>query len=134
MFAPFGDPARQTGITMVGLIVLGALLAFWVLIIIKLSPVYMDARAVRAIFEQYQAEYKTVGTEKRKVEDFFSRYFQINAVYDVNPKDIVIEKMKKEVKVSLDYEIRVPFFTDTDYGDLFVLLVFSEEVTVPRQP
>lgn len=134
MFVPTGNPARQKGITMLGLIVLGALLAFWVLIIIKLVPVYMDARSVKSVFLQYEEEYKTVGTEKNKVHGYFSRFFQVNAVYDVNAKDIVVEKSKKEVKVSLDYEVRVPFFMDTAYGDLMVLLVFSEQVTVPRDP
>lgn len=134
MFAPTGNPAHQKGITMLGLIVLGALLAFWVLIIIKLVPVYIDARAVRSVFQQYEQEYKTVGTEKAKVHGYFSRYFQVNAVYGVNVKDIVVEQGKSDVKVSLNYEVRVPFFTETAYGDLMVLAVFSEEVTVPRTP
>lgn len=134
MFVPTSNPARQKGITMLGMLVLGALLGFWVLVIIKLVPVYMDARAVKAVFQQYGEEYKTVGTEKKKVHDYFSRFFQINGVYDVNATDVVVEKGKKEVKVSLDYEIRIPFLTETAYGDLMVLLVFSEQVTVPRKP
>lgn len=132
MQAPYGNPFRQAGITMPGAIVLGALLAFWVLIAIKLLPVYMDARAVREVFKQYEQEHASVGTDKKKVHGYFSRFFQINAIYDVDPKQVAVEKRKKDVRISLDYEVRVPFITDSTYGDLMVLMVFSEEVVVPR--
>ena len=56
------------------------------------------------------------------------------AAYSMELKQVAVEKRKKDVRISLDYEVRVPFISDSTYGDLMVLMVFSEEVVVPRSP
>ncbi|MEJ2681885.1 MAG: DUF4845 domain-containing protein, partial [Gammaproteobacteria bacterium] len=116
----------------VGLLALGVLLAFWVLIIVKLVPVYLEGRSVKSVFERYEEDYAEFGTDKRRIQGYFERFFQVNAVYAVNPRDINIEIGKKDITVTLDYEARVPFVSSEQYGDLWVVVEFKNKAVVPR--
>lgn len=119
--------ARQKGVTTLGLLVLGMLIGVWVLVIIKLVPVYIEDYGIKDVFEDYQAQYKEIGGEKRKIVDHFERGFQVNNIRYVSVKELEVEKKPKEMTVKLNYDVRVPLFYNID-----IMLSFQNEATVPR--
>lgn len=114
---------HQRGMTMLGILLLGALMVVWVLSIIKLTPVYIEHNNIKEVFKEYEdnvkAKDKNAGTSKRKVEAYFSRYFQVNNVRDVNEKDIKVEKKvigeKPKVVVSLSHNFEVHMVANLYY-------------------
>ncbi len=123
---------HQRGMTFLGMLFLGSLLVFWVLSIVKLTPVYIEDHNIKAIFKDYESQIKEVGTSKRKVEAYFSRFLQVNNVRDVSEKNIKLEtKMindKPKVIVSLEHNVEVPMV-----GNLYFLVKGFYSVTVDKQ-
>ncbi len=131
----FAQGSRQRGMTVLGMILLGSLLVFWVLSIIKLTPIYIEDYNIKQIFKDFEAKVKAkdkdVGTNKRKVEAYFSRFFQVNNVRDINEKDIKVEVKviddKPKVIVSLVHD-----FEEQMVGNLFFMVKGSYSVTVDK--
>ncbi len=118
---------KQSGITLLGLMILGALMGFWVYVVIKVIPIYIEAAGVQAVFKDFEREYEQAQGLDRKIIDYFERGFQVNNVRGVNVEDIDIKKTKKEIKVTLSYEIREHLV-----HNIAMILRFDNDVVVPR--
>lgn len=130
--------SRQRGMTMLGIVLLGALMVVWVLSIIKLTPVYIEHNNIKEVFRDYEqsvkAREKNAGTNKRKVEAYFSRAFQVNNVRDVSEKNIKLENKlkgvsgdKPKVVVTLAHNFEVPMV-----GNLYYLVKAEYSATVDK--
>jgi len=123
---------RQSGVTAIGALVLAFLLGFWVLVVIKLLPVYMDYISVKDMLKVYQSEAHKIGTSRKNIEKKLYKLFQFNSITNIDLKKALSIKTnkKKETIVGLDYQVEVPFLTTQNYGQVLVLLKFSDHVVV----
>lgn len=127
--------SHQRGMTTLGILLLSALMLVWVLSIIKLTPIYLEHHNIKEVFKDYEAKVKAkdkdAGTNKRKVEAYFSRYFQVNNVHDVNEKNIKLQGKligeKPKVIVSLSHNFEVPLV-----GNLYYLVKGEYSATVDK--
>lgn len=103
---------------------------FWILLAIaagatlalRLGPHYLTQRTIGTVIENIASE--PVHTmDKRAIRELLGKRFQINGLYDLDPKKVLeIDRTKERTKLILDYEVREPIIYNVD-----AVLTFHEE-------
>tara|TARA_R110001592_G_scaffold116059_1_gene316978 strand:- start:117963 stop:118337 length:375 start_codon:yes stop_codon:yes gene_type:complete len=104
---------KQQGISLLGGLVLLAVVGFFLTAAFKVAPLYLDnsfIRAAIASLEQEDVHGMTDGDIRRKL----GSQFDINNIRDVDTKEIKVVRQKTHTVVSLDYEKRVNFMGNVD--------------------
>jgi len=112
---------QQQGLTMISIVLILGLIAFFTLLILKIAPIYMDhAKVVNAL----AAVEKTTDIQaksKNEVLSSLKKRFNFNYVYHIEDDDISIIKEGNYLKVDIDYEV-----VEKLVGNLSVLVEFHE--------
>ena len=109
---------KQQGLSALGILVLLAVIGFFLTIATRIGPLYLDNSFVDAALQSLADEpvhTMSDGKIRRKLQASFT----INSIRDVNAKDTVIERKKTATTVSLDYERRVHFLANVDVVVVF---------------
>ncbi len=110
---------KQTGLSALGFLVVLVIGAFFLTILFKVGPLYLDNYFVQGAMQTLADENVHEMTDaniRRKISDSFT----INNVRDVDVKKVQVEREKTRTLVKLNYEKRVNFF-----GNLDVVAVFN---------
>ncbi len=112
---------QQQGLTMISIVLILGLIAFFTLLILKIAPIYMDhakvVNALAAVEETTDIQTKS----KREVLSSLKKRFNFNYVYHIEDDDISIIKEGNYLKVDIDYEV-----VKNLVGNLSVLVEFHE--------
>ena len=122
------SPKRQQGLTFISLVFILGLIAFFVLLILKIGPIYLDHSKVVSALAEIE---KTPDIEQQsefEIRESLSKRFDINYVYDVTPKDITITKFGNYLKVAVEYEV-----VRKIAGNLSVLVEFNDVIEVGQK-
>ncbi|WP_372656406.1 DUF4845 domain-containing protein [Hydrogenophaga sp.] len=96
---------QQRGMTFLGLIVVGALLAYVGVIGAQVVPTYIEFLAVEKAVQK-----AAVGTTVGEVRSTFDKAAQIDDIRTIQGKDLEIGKENDRVVVSFDYTREIPLF------------------------
>ena len=122
------SPQRQQGLTLLSIAFILALIAFFVLLILKIAPIYIDhskvVNALAAIKETTDIQTKS----EQEVRSSLDKRFNMNYVYDVTQDDIKVTKRGNYLKVQIEYETVVNIF-----GNLSVLAEFNDMIEVGQE-
>ncbi|TGD74663.1 DUF4845 domain-containing protein [Mangrovimicrobium sediminis] len=114
-------PQRQRGISVPSMIVLGILIGFYGLCIVKMWPHYYEYLTVKNIVETASAEFEpgrtTLGDIRRRVDAMFNT----NRVEGITAKDVEVYNKKGVTYIDASYEARVHIAWRID-----ALLVFDD--------
>ncbi|MBN9461784.1 MAG: DUF4845 domain-containing protein [Burkholderiales bacterium] len=103
-------PARraQRGLSLIGLLVVAAVLVFAALLVMKVAPSAIEYRAIRSAISKIE----TSGTSGvREVQTAFDRYAAIDDITSISGKDLLVEKRPDgATMISFRYEKRIPLF------------------------
>jgi hypothetical protein len=116
---------RQQGLTFISLVFLLGFFAFFVLLGLKIVPVYLDHFKVASVVAELE---KTPDLEEKSVSDIresLSKRLGMNYVYDVTQDDIVITKYGHYLKVVIAYNVVKKII-----GNLSVLVEFNDVIEV----
>ncbi len=107
---------KQTGITMIGMVVLLGILAVIVLIALKLTPIYIDSYKIDAVMKDVVNEKTEDGSRlsKEEIKKRLERRFDIEDVTSVTAKEFNINAEKGGASVSVQYEVRKPVAFNID--------------------
>ncbi len=98
------SPKRQQGLTLISIIFILGLIGFFVMLTLKIVPIYLDhnkvASAMAALKETPDIQTKS----EAEIRESLSKRFNINYVYDVKQEDIKVIKHGNYVKVDIEYE------------------------------
>ncbi len=112
---------QQQGLTMISIVLILGLIAFFTLLILKIAPIYMDhakvVNALAAVEETTDIQSKS----KSEVLSSLKKRFNFNYVYHIEDDDINIIKEGNYLKVDIDYEV-----VEKLVGNLSVLVEFHE--------
>lgn len=99
---------RQRGLSLLGLLIVGAIIALGALLFMKVLPSVIEYRAVRSAVTKIG----TAGTSNaREVQAAFDRYAAIDDITSISGKDLIIQRDGDGgVVVSFAYEKRIPLF------------------------
>ncbi|PPD50488.1 MAG: DUF4845 domain-containing protein [Methylobacter sp.] len=119
---------NQQGLTLISILFILGLIAFFTLLTLKVVPIYMDhAKVVNAL----KAVEQTPGVETKsenEVRDSLSKRFNLNYVYDVTQDDIKVVKHGNYLKVTIEYET-----VQKIAGNLSVLAEFNDSFEVGQE-
>lgn len=104
MRLPTGLPIRQRGISLVGLILILAVLAMLILLGFKILPAYLEYRAISTAIVSAKAEGATV----REIRSAFDRSAGAAYIASISGKDLIIDNDSGEIEVSFSYQKKIP--------------------------
>jgi len=104
----------QGGFTLIGLMIMFAIIGFFALIFMRLLPVYMEDNAIKGAVASVAAELPATATigEARKA---ISKRFEINDVKSVVPNDLVLGGEGGIRTIVIEYEGRAPFISNISF-------------------
>lgn len=121
-------PQRQQGLTLLSIAFILVLIAFFVLLILKIAPIYIDhskvANALAALEKTTDIQTKS----EQEVRQSLEKRLNMNYVYDVTQDDIKVIKRGNYLKVQAEYETVVKII-----GNLSVLAEFNDIIEVGQE-
>lgn len=97
-------PTAQRGVSLVGLIVVLAVLGAVGVFALKVFPTFLEYRSIKHGIAAAKATNGTV----REMQQAFDKNADINSVDAITGKDLVFDKDSGETEISFAYEKRVP--------------------------
>jgi len=117
---------KQHGMTGLGWVIILLLIGFFILLGLKIIPVYMNNYKVTSVLEGLKTDPELVGIGPARIRKTLLKRLDINMITELEQEDILIEKLGNALKVSVDYETRKSFTKDID-----IVIYYSKSVEVP---
>ena len=114
-------PSRQGGITFISLIVMFVVVGFFMLLLMKLGPVYLENYSVKTVLENVKKEPFLASQPPRKIRSQVSNRLYVNEVRRIADKDIKLKRVDGKVTIKIDYEVRKNIL-----GNVDAIMTFSE--------
>ncbi len=116
---------QQRGMTAIGWLIILAMVAFFVLIGLRLFPIYIEKFSVVSSIESLKNEAQVTRKTNSEIKSLILKRFQINDVKNATRKNITISKRGGVLTASVKYEVKTKLF-----GDLSLIAEFDESVEV----
>ena len=119
---------RQQGFTFISLIFILVLIVFFVLLGLKIGPIYLDHSKVVSTLSELK---RTPGIEEQsesEIRKSLSKHFDMNYVNDVTQENITISRHENYLKVVIEYEV-----VKNIVGNLSVLVAFNDVMEINKQ-
>ena len=105
---------KQGGLSLMGFLVVLAVVGFAAYIGMKLFPMYQEYYSVRSAMKGLANEPGVADMDPAKVKDLFFRRLYINYSENVKPQDVKLERMDGGWKMRVNYEVRRPLVGNLD--------------------
>jgi len=119
MVKGFNGPARQGGVSKLGLLILGIFVALFLTVGIKVGPLYMDNDIITSLADDLIADGTANRLSVEEIRQRFANAMRLNAIYDFNLSDIEIIRGGGRTVIRIDYERRIPLFLNLDLVAVF---------------
>lgn len=119
---------HQNGYTLISLIFILGLIAFFVLLTLKIAPIYMDhSKVVNALAALKQTTDIQTKTE-HEIRSILDKRFNMNYVSDAKMENVRITKSGNYLRVEIAYEV-----VQNIVGNLNVLVEFNDKIEVGQE-
>ena len=121
-------PIQQQGLTFISLVFILGLITVFVLLILKIGPIYLDHRNVVGALAGLE---KTADIEKlseAEIRDSLNKRFNINYIDNITQDDITVTKEGNYLKVVVEYQV-----VKKIVGNLSVLVEFNDEIEAGKE-
>ncbi|GBE09564.1 hypothetical protein BMS3Bbin12_00715 [bacterium BMS3Bbin12] len=115
----------QRGMTLIGWMLVLAIGGFFLVLAVRLVPVYLEYFSVASSVDSLKDEPAIVKKSPDKLRDLLGRRFDVNDVEHVTPKDVRIERQGEQTTVDVKYQVQVPVM-----GNVDALVRFDKQVTL----
>jgi hypothetical protein len=122
------SPNRQQGLTFISLVFILGLIAFFVLLGLKIGPIYLDHSKVASALADIEKTPDIEEQSEAEIRSSLSKRFDINYVNDVTQNDITVTHHGSYLKVVIEYEV-----VRKIAGNLSVLVEFNDVIEVGKQ-
>lgn len=112
---------RQQGLTFISIVFILFLIGFFVLLTLKIVPIYLDHSKVMNALEAVKKTENIQSKSEFEIRDMLSKRFDLNYVTNIKKEDIKITKHASYVKVQIQYETVVNLV-----GNLSALAEFDD--------
>jgi hypothetical protein len=126
----------QRGMTGIGWLIVLGLIAFFVLLVLRLAPGYLEYFKVESVLESLQQEPYLGSKTPPEIKRLLGNRMDVNSIdgFEIISaeqrasserlchaahKDVVIEQKAGRTTVTADYEVRVPMFGNVDTVSTF---------------
>ncbi|QSA98341.1 DUF4845 domain-containing protein [Methylococcus sp. EFPC2] len=122
----YSQPGRQSGMTLIGFLLMFLLIGFFALLTLKLVPIYLEHFKISSSLESLKKEPDIGAKSKNDVLRLLERRWEINMVNAVTAKDVVYTRQPGKVKIQIAYEVTTPIL-----GNVDALVYFDDVIEVP---
>lgn len=116
---------NQHGLTFFGIVLILIPIGLLAYIIAMAIPAYLESYSVGDVVNSLRKEIDLKDKSKEEIYKMIQKRFEVNDIHSVEPGDIKIQKTPTEVSVTIDYEARVPLFSNATLA-----LAFHKSVVV----
>ena len=106
--------SSQRGMSIPGMLIVAAMVGFFVMCAIRMVPRYLEYLSIREIVStiatEYNPEEDSIPDIRRKIETIFNT----NQIYDLKPKDVEVFTKDGRTFIDARYESRVPIMGNID--------------------
>lgn len=118
---------RQSGLTAISIVVLLAIGAFFIMLGLRLAPIYMENFKVASHLEKLAKDPSSKSMSDDEIVNTLFKRFDLDDVDNVSQEDLTIEASDNGIMLSIDYEVRSPTI-----GNIDIVVSFSEKAEIPR--
>ena len=105
---------KQSGLSLVGFLVVLAVVGFAAYVGMKLFPMYQEYYSVTSAMKGLANEPGVADMDPAKVQDLFFRRLYINYSENVKPQNVKFERVEGGWKMRVNYEVRRPLVGNLD--------------------
>jgi hypothetical protein len=104
----------QSGMTLIGFIVVLGVVGLFAYIGMKLVPMYSEYYAVKQALKGLQEEPGIANRDPGKIQDLFFRRLYISYAENVQPENVKIKRIDRGWQMDVNYEVRKPMIATLD--------------------
>jgi hypothetical protein len=104
----------QSGMTLIGFVIVLAVVGLFAYIGMKLVPMYSEFYAVKQALKGLAAEPGIANQDPAKIQDLFFRRLYISYAEDVKPEHVKITRGDNGWVMAVNYEVRKPVIANID--------------------
>lgn len=116
---------NQQGYTLITTLIIPMVMVFFVLLGIKIVPIYMNHSKVQNSFVAIDQTKGVGNMPTRKIRDIINTRFKLNDIENIKASDVKIYSSPSYLKLMVDYVVLEPII-----GNLSIQVVFHEEIVV----
>ena len=105
---------KQSGMTLIGFLIVLAVVGFFAYCGMKLIPMYSEYYSVKQALKGLSVEPGVSTQSPEKIEDLFFRRLYISYAENVKPEHVKIERSDAGWLMTVDYELRKPLIANLD--------------------
>lgn len=94
----------QQGLTLLSIAFILFLIGFFVLLTLKVVPIYLDHNKVKNALTALEKDPAFATMSEYEIRSSLGKRFNLNYVYDVKPEDVKIVKSGTYTKAEVEYE------------------------------
>jgi Tfp pilus assembly protein PilE len=121
------SPKHQQGLTFISLVFVLALIAFFVLLALKIGPIYLNHSKIVSALAEIEKTPDIEEQSEAEIRGSLNKRFDINYVDDVTQDDIKVTRQNDYLKVAIEYEVVTKIA-----GNLSVLVEFNDVIEVGK--
>jgi len=108
-------PSRQKGMTMIGWLIVLALIGFFTLLVLRLGPIYLKNYEVKSHLKGLHQEPLITKKTNAEIRKLLTRRFEIDSLDDtIKPDMIKIDSGEGRIKIRIQYEVRTKILGNVD--------------------
>ena len=117
---------RQSGMTLISFLVVFIVAGFFVLLILKMVPVYLENLKIVSSLDGLKNESGIAEKSPKEIKQLLQKRWDVNSVDGITAEDsVVIEKKGGLMTIQVAYEVEKPFL-----ANMSILVKFDNSVTV----
>lgn len=116
-------PKHQRGLTFISLCILLAVLGFFVFLVLKIGPIYLDHNKVVSALSALKKDQAFPTMTEYQIRSSLNNRFNIGYVDFIKAEDIKVSKSNNYIKVEIEYEVVQPMAYN-----LSVLVDFHDQI------
>ena len=114
---------KQQGLTFISWLVVLVMVGVFILVGIKITPVYLEHFAVKKTLESLQQEPLISRKSLREIRTMLMRRMDMNSIYDVKKEEVIIKRSGGVTTITVAYEKRRNIM-----GNLSLVMTFEDSV------
>lgn len=115
--------SRQSGMTLIGFLLMFMLIGFFTLLVIKIAPIYLEHYKIVNSLEALKSDSDLFNRSREEILSTLEKRWDINMVARVTKQDVKITRQGGRLTVQIAYEA-----VEHIMGNVSVLVTFDDSI------